>query len=420
MVVANDNRSPAGQLHDGVLDLRLELRTGRWYPENEGGPYRDIYAFAEVGHTPQNSGPLIRVTQGTRIHVALHNALPLAASVYCLHSHAKTTAGALRLAPGETGDLHFTAGDPGTYLYWATTSGKSIQDRTGAETGLSGAIIIDPPGAHADDRVFVVGLWVDPVDQDQIATINGKSWPYTDHLSYHRGETVRWRIINGSFDPHAMHLHGFFFNVDGAGDGERYAPMAGESRRQQVTELVDPGHVFDLSWVPEREGNWLFHCHMTVHMAAPIALHPKDTKHPEHAEQDHSAGMGGLVIGISILPGVKAPPTPESSAATAPRKLQLLITENPDKVPLYQLAVNDPHAPADRNEKKSPSLVGPPIVLKRGEPTEIEVRNLTTSPTAIHWHGIELESYYDGVPGWTGSAQQTTPAIGPASHSWRA
>jgi FtsP/CotA-like multicopper oxidase with cupredoxin domain len=50
-------------------------------------------------------------------------------------------------------------------------------------------------------------------------------------------------------------------------------------------------------------------------------------------------------------------------------------------------------------------------VLTSGEPTEIEVKNLASGPTAIHWHGIELDSFYDGVPGWTGSNQQTTPAI---------
>jgi FtsP/CotA-like multicopper oxidase with cupredoxin domain len=31
--------------------------------------------------------------------------------------------------------------------------------------------------------------------------------------------------------------------------------------------------------------------------------------------------------------------------------------------------------------------------------------------TAIHWHGIELDSYFDGVPGWGGTAGSTTPPI---------
>ena len=33
--------------------------------------------------------------------------------------------------------------------------------------------------------------------------------------------------------------------------------------------------------------------------------------------------------------------------------------------------------------------------------------------TSIHWHGIELESAFDGVPGWSGTSLSTTPAVEP-------
>ena len=116
LVVANDNRTPAGELKNGVLNLRLELRPGRWYPEDEGGGYRDVYAFAEEGHAPQSSGPLIRAPQGTQIHATIHNTLPLPAKIYGLHRHPGDAKGALRLGPGETRELQFLAGEPGTYL----------------------------------------------------------------------------------------------------------------------------------------------------------------------------------------------------------------------------------------------------------------------------------------------------------------
>ncbi len=60
-------------------------------------------------------------------------------------------------------------------------------------------------------------------------------------------------------------------------------------------------------------------------------------------------------------------------------------------------------------------MLGPPIILTRGEIAEIEVMNMTSKPTVIHWHGIEIESYYDGVAGRTGSAQQTSPAVAPGA-----
>ena len=49
--------------------------------------------------------------------------------------------------------------------------------------------------------------------------INGLSWPATERLTYHVGETARWRVINLSSQAHPMHLHGFYFEVDSLGDG---------------------------------------------------------------------------------------------------------------------------------------------------------------------------------------------------------
>ncbi|HXZ39642.1 MAG TPA: multicopper oxidase domain-containing protein, partial [Terriglobales bacterium] len=411
-VIANDNRTPAGQFTNGVLTLHLELRPGRWYPEDEHSAYRDVYAFAEQGRAPQSPGPLIRVPQGTPIHATIRNALPATAKVYGLHRHPGDPNEALSVSPGDTREVQFLAGEPGTYLYWATTADHSLEAREAEETLLSGAFIVDSPGAKPDDRVFVLGLWL--TKSEEIPSINGKSWPYTEHLSYHLGETTHWRVLNPTISDHSMHLHGFYFTVDGVGDGERFERYSPEQQRRAVTEHIDAGHVFEMTWRAEREGNWLFHCHMVVHMSPTASLHPQETKAgaqgPEH---DASAGMGGLVLGITVLPGPDAPTS--SAAPPAARKLQLVISENPEKIPLYKLEVNDPASPPPKDAKKKPALLGPPIVLVRGEPAEIAIHNQTTRATSIHWHGIEIESYYDGVPGWTGSGSQTTPAIAPGA-----
>ena len=122
--------------------------------------------------------------------------------------------------------------------------------------------------------------------------------------------------------------------------------------------------------------------------------------------------MGGLVLGITVE-GAKERPKP--AVWHAERKLQLTINERKDGGrPLYALEVRDPAQPPSPSPGRvTPRLIGPPIVLTRGQPVEIEVVNRSKQPTAIHWHGIELESYYDGVAGWTGTTQQTTPAIQP-------
>jgi FtsP/CotA-like multicopper oxidase with cupredoxin domain len=415
--MANDNRTSAGQLKSGVLDLRLALRACTWYPEEEDGNHRDVYAFAEEGHAPQSSGPLIRVPQGTQIHISIRNTLPLAAKIYGLHRHPGDPKDALTLLPGETRQLQFLAGEPGTYMYWATTSGKTLELRDDKETLLSGALVIDPPGAKPEDRIFVLGIWTKDINTDAgdaFLSINGKSWPYTERLTYKRGETTHWHVINPTESDHAMHLHGFYFTVDGAGDGEHFERYSEEQRRLAVTEHVDVGHAFEMTWTPNQEGNWLFHCHMLVHMSSTDEFHPKEAQSAAHmAAQEHSSGMGGLVMGITVLPG--ATPAPKSVTANAPRKLQLVISENPEKIPLYKLEVNDPKVPPVPDKDKPPNLLGPPLLLTRGETTEIEVKNLTSNPTSIHWHGMQLESYYDGVPGWTGSGQQTTPPVAPGT-----
>lgn len=58
-------------------------------------------------------------------------------------------------------------------------------------------------------------------------------------------------------------------------------------------------------------------------------------------------------------------------------------------------------------------IPGTPLVLTRGEPVEIRVINRMAQSLAVHWHGIELESYFDGVAGWSGSGKRLAPATAP-------
>jgi FtsP/CotA-like multicopper oxidase with cupredoxin domain len=357
------------------------------------------------------------------MHISLHNLLPVAAKVYGLHSYPGNPDEFIPLGPGETREVQFDAGEPGTYVYWASTTGGAIDDpvrRQGGETMLEGAFVVDAPGETQPDRIFVIETWEvhDLPKEIILVAINGKAWPATEHLTYKTDEPVRWRIINTTRAPHAMHLHGFFFTVTGVGDRSHFTQYTEAQRRLAVTEGIDSGHSFEMTWTPERVGNWLFHCHMNLHISASPALHPAGAKSSAHsaegdpAEGDRSAGMGGLVLGVTVVPGSHAHAAPVETKA--PRKLQLTVAENPAKIPLYKLELNDPAAaPHKDDERKEPALMGPPIILTRGEPVEIEIKNQSTAPTAIHWHGIELESYYDGVAGWSGSGQQVTPPIAP-------
>lgn len=43
----------------------------------------------------------------------------------------------------------------------------------------------------------------------------------------------------------------------------------------------------------------------------------------------------------------------------------------------------------------------------------ITVVNRTRAATAVHWHGLEIESFPDGVPGWSGAPGKLMPPIAP-------
>jgi FtsP/CotA-like multicopper oxidase with cupredoxin domain len=186
-IVANQNRVPAGQLENGVLTLHLELRSGAWHPEAEDGPVLFVQAFGEAGHPAQIPGPLMRMPVGTTVHVTVTNNLNMKATVFGLNTRPGDTKTGAELAPGESRELNFAAGVPGTYYYWARTSPEvpGKQPRL-ADAQLNGAFIVDPPGPVPPDRIFVIDQMMPPADvlhsDFEVVTINGKSYPYTEPL----------------------------------------------------------------------------------------------------------------------------------------------------------------------------------------------------------------------------------------------
>jgi len=79
------------------------------------------------------------------------------------------------------------------------------------------------------------------------------------------------------------------------------------------------------------------------------------------------------------------------------------------KDPAFAFSIREPGG----GRNAGPSIPGPPLVLTRGQPVSITVFNRLAEETSVHWHGIELESYYDGIPGWSGSGKHIAPAIPP-------
>src|ERR1022692_1897854 len=433
-IVANQNRIPAGKLENGLLSVQLELRTGAWHPEADDGPRLFVQAFGEAGRAAQIPGPLLRMPEGTAIHVTVTNKLKMKATLFGLNTRPGDAAAGVEIPAGEKHEFTFAAGPPGTYYYWARTTDPlkfgtltPVQPLR-ADTHLNGAFIVDPAGPVAADRVFVINLMAVASDivhpSFEVVTINGKSYPHTEPLEYAAGDTIRWRVINPSFSEHPMHLHGAFYQVLSQGTFETDTAYAPGDRQSVVTQNLLPGSTMMMEWTPEHAGRWLFHCHFQFHVSTdervPVFSRVMAEQYGESeaaiAPHAHPKTMGATMkdmAGLVLMINVKEPSSaPVPASAATPRKLDLVIEPNAagGKSRTFSCSVREGKKLVASEDKS----VGPPILVTRGEPTEITVVNHLDAPTTIHWHGLELDSYYDGVVGG-GAGNQITPAIQPGA-----
>jgi FtsP/CotA-like multicopper oxidase with cupredoxin domain len=436
-VLTNDNRQPAGTLADNTLTLNLRAAAGVWRPEGEDGPALQVEAFGETNADLLSPAPLLRVDEGTTIVATVRNDLDSAMQVHGLCERSSNVPCAPVDVPSHESRLvRFASGRAGTYYYWATTTGMPLGFRGGPDTQLSGAFIVDPPSRRNSpygDRIIVITEWTsltrsqlkavadadDPgarfmkLEPKFTSLMNGLSWPATERLTYSVGESVRWRVLNLSTQLHPMHLHGFYFEVDALGDGSQETTFADGEKPRVVTQLMAPGNTLNMRWTPEKAGNWLFHCHRMLHVSLDHRIGDREQS-PAHQHDGHdlSAGMSGMVIGVSVLER-DGPSTAARAAEPSSRKLTLTLRAEANRYgdsPAYGFDLSEGNAPEPAG---AVSVPGPTIVLRRGEPVEITVVNRLAEGTAIHWHGIELESYYDGVHGWSGVGARIAPLIEP-------
>jgi FtsP/CotA-like multicopper oxidase with cupredoxin domain len=492
-VITHDNRRPAGTVKNGTLVLNLRAASGIWHPEAQG-PGVSIDAFGEGDGALMAPAPLIRVPEDTTITATIENDLATTLHVHGLCEHApdqqanqKAACATIDVPASSTHRVQFRAGRAGTYSWWASSSDLPFQARYSRDSQLSGAFIVDP--AHPPvpaDRVFVVTEWTS-LTHDQLrqafaaddpflaaiafhpeflTLINGRSWPNTERLTYRVGDTVNWRIVNASPEPHPLHLHGFYFDVNSLGNGSVDRPFEAAQTPHVVTQLLPPGQTMSLTWMPERAGNWMFHCHIMEHVSPDRRLRDPNasTSHAAHgapagkaAHEGHdgphgAAGMAGMVLGIQVLerssastaasgdgPADTPLDVPVETAAESceidglpgstprlPRQLTLSMRSQlkiDGQTPTYGFVLTDGVGPTavsstavnSTGAAALPPLAvpGPTLVLRRDEPVEITLVNQLPEATAVHWHGMELDSYYDGVHGFSGIGGQTTPMIEP-------
>ena len=413
VATANDNRAPAGVLARDTLRLNLVVRMARWYPEDPDGPFVDVPAFSEEGKGPSIPGPLIRVFEGTTIVATVRNELPDSTVwVHGLYKRPVKANDSTSVRPRRSHTFTFNAGAPGTYFYFAK-AGK-LNSLVREREQLSGAFVVDRRGARVDDRILMMNIWAEPVDSTHLNSalaINGKSWPNTERFAANIGDTLHWRVINATIRAHPMHLHGFYYRIGSRGTFRADTLVAPDDQENVVTNHMLPGATMDIKWSPNRPGNWLFHCHITPHVDHSARLGYKAEHGDMHAAMDPMKHMSGLVIGINVGDSQNVYRGEKTNVPV--RRLRLYANErratSSSRLATSYVLQRGLNPPA----KDSVEPPGQVILLKQNEPTEVTIVNHAHAATSVHWHGIELESYNDGVAGWSGVAKTVAPMIAP-------
>ncbi|TVQ27852.1 MAG: hypothetical protein EA382_02845 [Spirochaetaceae bacterium] len=245
---------------DGVFVFEMTADEFMW-DYGTGAPIRSW------GYNNQLPGPEIRVTEGDRVRINFTNNLPVATTVHWhgidLDNRMDGVPGYTQPAvqPGETFTYEFTAYPAGTRFYH--THGSHHGDEgLQMDRGLAGPFVVLPRDYDAPD---VETTWVlTERIQHGLFPINGAVYPETDFIRVRTGDRVRVRMINaGSATFHPMHLHGHQFKVV-ATDGN---PVPEPAQLTRNTLPILPGETYDIEFIANNPGMWLFHCHELNHAA---------------------------------------------------------------------------------------------------------------------------------------------------------
>jgi FtsP/CotA-like multicopper oxidase with cupredoxin domain len=115
-------------------------------------------------------------------------------------------------------------------------------------------VLDEVPGFH-DGRVELVH------------SINGEAAPYVPPIVVHEGQIIRLHIVNQTGEYHPMHLHGHTLSVISR-DG---ASVQGSPIRLD-TILVGPHQTWDVAFVADNPGLWMFHCHVLLHASFGMSM----------------------------------------------------------------------------------------------------------------------------------------------------
>jgi FtsP/CotA-like multicopper oxidase with cupredoxin domain len=253
------NQPMAPKIVGGVKVFELTAEKIKWEVE----PGRMVDAMAYNRQVP---GPQIRVREGERVRVIVHNKLEQSTAVHFHGVEVPNDQDGVPfitqppVKPGESYTYEFTAPNPGSHMYH---SHHNAAEQVGQ--GLLGAFIIEPRRKRAIENVDVDYVMIIN-DGYHGYTINGKGFPATEPIVAKLGQKVRIRFMNEGMMIHPMHLHGMHMTVIDKDGWPQPQPWKCD------TINVAPGERWDVIVNCNNPGTWAFHCHILPHAESPHGM----------------------------------------------------------------------------------------------------------------------------------------------------
>ena len=269
-------------LADGTKQYDLTIAITPW--EVEAGRFVDAWSYN--GQVP---GPAIRVDDGDRVSVTVHNELPMGTDVHfhgvLLENQMDGVAPLTQpiIEPGDSFTYSFDAIGPAVSMYHSHHHAQ-LQ----VPNGLFGTIIIGDTPLPLGQTVGGIEVPADLVPVTELPmvlndagviglSLNGKSFPATEPLVVGLDDWFVVHYYNEGLQAHPMHLHGFpqlVFSKDGY-------PL--DSPYWVDTLNVAPGERYSVLVHANAPGAWVWHCHILNHV-------------------EREEGMFGMVTAVIVEP----------------------------------------------------------------------------------------------------------------------
>jgi FtsP/CotA-like multicopper oxidase with cupredoxin domain len=233
-----------------------------------GAPYRVVALDGRDLDQPQELGPQ-RVTIGMGQRADLVFTMPASGAVRLVDTESQAhSSGVQSTIAAIAGPVRLPVVTVGQGALPAAPRLDALPVFDPLHYGVAAA---DPVAAAPANATFPIVLAEQPGFHDGtvqlVHEINGESSPNVPTIVVHEGEVVHLHIVNDTAEYHPMHLHGHTMSVLSR-DGR---PATGSPVRLD-TVLVGPHQTWDVAFLADNPGLWMFHCHVLLHAAMGLTM----------------------------------------------------------------------------------------------------------------------------------------------------